>query len=94
MNRRSCASSCELNFEGRDDAAAGLQRSSQNWVAGRRNRERFEALAAGLLEFYGDDVAIRGKPRCGCLKRGGRTFTKFLEARKRLGDGNGRFPAH
>src|SRR5713101_6295414 len=88
------ACSGELDFKRRNGAAAGLERRTQDGFSRGCDRERLKTSAAGLLEFHGDDVPVRRKPRRLRLKRGDRAFAEFLKTRKRLGHGGGRFPAH
>src|SRR6266851_1949986 len=88
------ACSGELDFKRRHDAAAGLERRTQEGFPRGCDRERFEPSAAGLLEFHRNDVPVRRKPWRLRLKRGSRAFAEFLKPRKRLGHGGGRFPAH
>src|SRR5258708_6703779 len=88
------ACSGELDLKRRHDAAAGLERRTQEGFPRGCDRERLETSAAGLLQFHGDDIPVRRKPRRLRLKRGHRAFAEFLKPRKRLGHGGGRFPAH
>ncbi len=88
------ACSGKLDFERGNGAVTGLKRRAQGGASSGRDREGLETNEAGLLEFYGDDVAIRRKPRRRRLECGESAFAELLKPRKCLGHGSGRLPAH